>query len=675
MATHCDVETPLAAPTLEENARKNDGLLKLSPYLILLVTTLVYLTSFQGAFVFDDYYYVDKPYVKQLWPPWISMTAPDTISRPLLGLSLAVNYAISGREPWSYHLLNLLIHLVAALALFGVVRHTLLNERLRPSYARASTALALVVALVWAVHPLNTQAVTYIIQRVESMMGMFYLLTMYCAIRSFQATQKRWWYVAAMVACTAGMLSKQVMATAPLMVLLYDWLFIASSWKEVWVKRWRLHVGLLASWLVLGLTLVLAPVNPTAGFAVKVISPWDYFKSEFAVIVHYLRLSLWPQPLVLDYNWPRAQGAGDIVPYALLVGGLVLLSLWGLSKRKAWSFAGVWFFLILSMTSTIMPFEDLAFEHRMYLSLAGVVSLLVLGGYGLGKRLLGGLRVEQQGELGRKLGFVVSLLLVSWLGFWTAQRNYDYQSDIGMWRDVVNKRPQNPRGHNNVGTILMENQVDDEALAQFLEAIRYNPYYADAHTSAGWLLSKRGDLEEGKWHLAEALKIKPTHGIANFYRGKLYLLEGDNKAAIESFSKTIEVIPNHEAAYFNLGKVWEKEGNFAEAIQVYRNLLQINQRSTSVMGQLALVLATSKDEEQRNLTEAQQLAETAVSLSKGEQPLPLEALAATHAELKRFPQAIEAAQKALYLASTVGDQETVVRLDARIKQYKENQKL
>jgi protein O-mannosyl-transferase len=674
MAKKNEVEPSLAAPDTQQNAPETDGLLKISKYVIIAMTILAYLTSFQGAFVFDDFFYIDKPLITNFWS---AMTAPETVSRPLIGLTLAINYAISGRNPWSYHVFNLLIHLAAALALFGIVRHTLLSQRLREEYGKAASPLALVVALVWAVHPLNTQAVTYIIQRCESLMGMFYLLTLYCAIRSFKAKQKMWWYIAAIAACTGGTLSKQVIVTAPIMVFIYDWLFVAASWKEILRNRWKLYAGLCATWIVLAATMIAAPVSRSTGFALQGMTSLDYFKSQFGVIVYYLRLALWPDVLCLDYAWPKARTAGDIVPYVMIVGLLVAATLWALYRRKPISFLGIWFFLIIALTSSFLPIDDLIFEYRMYLSLAAVVTLLVLGAYYWGKRLLSrmSLPAEQMSVLAGKIAFASALILITWLAFLTAQRNFDYKSDIGIWRDVISKRPQNPRAHNNVGSRLMEKGVDDEAIQQFLEACKYKPDYADAHTSAGWLLSKRGDLEEGKRHLSEALTIMPLHETANFYRGKLYLLEGNTQAAIECFSNTLKINPKHELAYFNMGKAWENEGNFAEAIKIYRNLHRVNPQSTSVMGQLAFVLATSKDATLKNPAEALQLAETAVSETREQQSFPLEALAAANAELKRFPEAVTAAQKAISLASAIGDQETVVRLEANLKQYKENQKL
>jgi protein O-mannosyl-transferase len=673
MAQKDAVETSLTAPDSIERSSRTDKLLKVSQLLILMAGILAYLTSFQGDFAFDDHYYISKPFISHLWPPWTSMFAPETVSRPLIGLSLAINYAISGTNVWSYHLFNLLIHLFAALALFGIVRRTLLTERLREDYGKAATSLALAVALIWVVHPLNTQAVTYIIQRCESLMGMFYLLTLYCAIRSFDAKQKRWWYAGAIAACTAGVLSKQVMVTAPLMVLIYDWLFVSSSLKEVLRKRWNLYAGLFATWMVLAATMIAAPVNPTAGFATRMITPLDYFKSEFAVIVYYLRLAIWPNSLCLDYAWPKAQTAGEIAPYAIVVGALVAVTLWALYQRKAISFTGVWFFLILSLTSSIMPFEDLIYEYRMYLPLAGVVTLVVLGSYHFGSRLIRHLPVpeQQQPILARKIAIASTLALVTWFTFLTAQRNFDYKSEIVLWRDVINKRPQNSRAHNNLGILLLERGLSEEALAHFSEACKYKPDYADAQCNLGWELLKRGNLEEGKFHLSEALRIKPQHELAHFYMGNINLTEGNTKDAIDYYSRTLKINPRHEKAYFNMGNAFEKQGDLSEAIKVYRNILRLHPERPEAMSRLAFALVTHKDVGSRNAGEALQLAEKAASLTQEQQAFPLEALAAAYAELGRFREAIEAAQKAMTLASGSGDKQTTERMEARLKQYKE----
>src|SRR5262249_45547999 len=154
--------------------------------LIVCAGGLSYLNGFQGEFVFDDRdLIVNNPFIRHLWPPWPALFAPINVGRPLVSLSTALNYAVSGLEPWSYHALNLIIHVLAALALFVIVDRTLRTDKLSTRFGADSTMLALVAALIWTVHPLQTQSVTYIIQRGESLMGLFYLAALYCSIRGF----------------------------------------------------------------------------------------------------------------------------------------------------------------------------------------------------------------------------------------------------------------------------------------------------------------------------------------------------------------------------------------------------------------------------------------------------------------------------------------------------------
>ncbi|MBT7702373.1 MAG: hypothetical protein HN700_18950, partial [Verrucomicrobia bacterium] len=203
------------------------------PFLLLMVAgVLAYWNSFDGVFLFDDFASIrDNPYIRVLWPLSRSMSLPlsDTgltvDGRPLLSLSFALNHWLFGPEPWGYHLVNLLIHLTAGLLLFGIVRRTLELPQFRERYAQSGTWLALASALIWLVHPLQTESVTYIVQRAESLMGMLFLLTLYCAIRGFTGAKCGRWYLAAVLVCACGMGVKEIMFSAPLLVLLYDYIF------------------------------------------------------------------------------------------------------------------------------------------------------------------------------------------------------------------------------------------------------------------------------------------------------------------------------------------------------------------------------------------------------------------------------------------------------------------
>ncbi|MGB2987435.1 MAG: glycosyltransferase family 39 protein, partial [Phycisphaerae bacterium] len=218
------------------------------PILLVLSGLIVYLNSFAGVFIFDDTVHIlESERIRHLWPPWDLLAR----RRPTLELSLAVNYAIGGLGVWGYHAFNLAVHVLAGLTLFGIARRTLMHERCRDRLGQASHWLALTIALIWLVHPLQTQSVTYIIQRSESLMGLFYLLTLYCVIRGAESPLRYRWYLAAVIACALGMGSKAVMVTAPLVVLLYDRVFLSPSFSEAFRKRWGLYSGLAANWGIL----------------------------------------------------------------------------------------------------------------------------------------------------------------------------------------------------------------------------------------------------------------------------------------------------------------------------------------------------------------------------------------------------------------------------------------
>ncbi|HSE96681.1 MAG TPA: tetratricopeptide repeat protein, partial [Blastocatellia bacterium] len=555
--------------------------------------------------------------------------------------------------------------------LFAVVRRTLLGDRLREEYGRSSYGLALVIALLWTVHPLQTQSVTYIIQRGESLMALFYLTTLYCAIRSFDSSRKAAWYAGAILACAAGMLSKQVMLTAPLMVVLYDAVFLFGSFKEALRRRWPLYAGLAATWGVLAATLLAMPASDTAGFAVRTITPWGYLVSQFGVIVHYLRLSLWPSELCIDYGWPEAKTAGSIIPYAIIVVGLAAATIYELARRKPAGFLGAWFFAILSLTSSFIPFSDLAFEHRMYLPLAAVLTLVALSVRSLGRKLLDRLSLPEQQkiQMARAGALVLVTMVLASLTFLTLRRNVDYQNEVGMWMDVVSKRPENARGHNNLGMLLAERGRLEEATQYFVQAVRYNPLFADAQNNLGLALTTLGDMEQGHAYLIEALRLRPEYSDAHYNLGRNLSARGRLDEAIFHFSKALQIDGSYGEAYYHMGLAQQKQGKQSEAVKNFQTALKLRPNWVEALIHTATVLATHEDPALRNPTEAVRLAERAVYLTEGQDVLSLEALSAAYAETGQLSKAVEAAQIALEIASQSGDAKLAAAIDARLQRY------
>jgi tetratricopeptide (TPR) repeat protein len=563
---------------------------KVIPLLVIGIGLLVYDNSFRNAFIFDDLVHiVQNPHVCHLWPPWESLAHS---TRPVVNLSLAANYALGGLDPWGYHLFNVGIHIIAALILYGVVRLTLLTKALRSRFGGSAGWLAGFVSLIWLVHPLQTESVTYVIQRGESLMGLFYLLTLYCVIRSSGSLRSTWWRAGAVASCALGMASKPVMVTAPLVVLLYDRIFLAQSWREVMKQRWVFYAFLAATWLLLPLLLASAPMEwkDTAGFAYKEIPPLQYALTQPGVILHYLRLAFWPSPLCLDYGWhygwPLVRTLGGALPALPIVGVLLIATLWTCWRKPALGFLGLWFFMILAPTSSFIPVADVIFEHRLYLSLAAVIALVAVGGFEVGNRLLGA-----QQRMRRILEWGVSGALVLVLGSLTFQRNRDYSSELTIWQDTVVKCPGNPRAQNNLGKALLGIGKFQEAIGHFERAIQIKPGYAVAYDNMGTALAQTDKMQEAIEQFDRALQLQPDLSDAQFNMARALAQLGRLPEAVGHYEQALRLNPNDAEAHEELGNTLLALKKVPEAVQHWQQAVQIKPDYAEPRNNLAVALA------------------------------------------------------------------------------------
>ena len=590
--------------------------------LLIAAGVLVYLNSFSGAFIFDDEeIIIPNPHIRKLWPPWESMSAPSEISlrdRPIVSYTLATNYALGGLDVWGYHALNLAIHILTALILFGIIRRTFLNPNLQTRYGHTATLLSFSIALIWLVHPLQTESVTYISQRSESLCGLFYLLTLYCFIRAAEFlsrdTQSRnskksdkpeceakaspkyrvklsfdisnhvfkanLWFIASFIFCALGMGTKAVMVTAPLMVFIYDLIFISPSPRRALNKHWVFYLSLASTWLI-----QIALLVSTSYADIKTHKPLEYAFTQFGVIVHYLKLSFHPYPLCLDYGWPSARKIGEILPPAFAIGGLLAATIWALFKRPALSFLGIWFFLILAPTSSLLPLEDMAFEHRLYLPLAAIIVLLVVGGYELLLFLFPsekGVRVI--------LGFWLVMTIALYLSILTAARNRVYHSPIEMWYDVLARRPYNSRAYTNLGNALFKQGKIDEAIQLYKEALQISPANYQAQLNWAVALIKLGKFSEAIVHCRKALHLNPSYEEAHLYWGTALFELGEEEEAIQHFNRSLELEPQNAESYVNLGNLLASQGNTKTALNILRHALLLDPLSAEAHNNIAKVL-------------------------------------------------------------------------------------
>ena len=545
---------------------------------ILLATAAAYQGSYGGPFIYDDHSWITwNPAIRHLWPVsgiFAQVRGSAVYGRPVLSLSLAVNYAVSGLSPWSYHAANTGIHMLAALALFGVARRTLAflpaafpaeGDRTMPAFA---------VALLWAVHPLQTEAVTYVAQRAESLMGLFYLLTLYCFIRGLGSRKAREWHLLALLSCLLGMGVKQVMVTAPFMVLVYDRTFAAGTFMNALRLRWRLYLGLACTWFpLLGLSAGMSDFG--VGFALG-YTWWTYGLTECWVVVHYIFLALWPHPLVFDYGTDVVTSVHQTIPWALALLIIAGAGFAAFLRRTAIGFAAVWFFAILSPSSSIIPvaFEPMA-ESRMYLPLAAVAAVAVAAVWSvLGKRSL-------------PLFLAAALAL----GIVTHGRNSDYRSDVSIWADTVSRRPSNPRAHLALGSSLALQERNEEAAKQFEATLAIDPGDFQARRNLGLALYHMGRIDEA---LAEYRSIaQPNPDSAPLHYDMALALDraGRTDEAIGEYGKALAIDPADPEARNNLGSALYRKDRVADAAIQYGIALALKPDSAQIHFNLGMAVA------------------------------------------------------------------------------------
>ncbi len=527
------------------------------PLLMVIAGVIAYANTFRAPFIFDDYGAITRnPQIRRLWPLTDALTPPQrtpVTGRPLVNLSFAINYRISRLDPWSYHAFNLLVHILNGLLLFGLLRRTMNRD-----------GPALAGALLWLVHPLLTDSVTYVVQRTELMMACCLLLTLYCVARG--------WLAWAVVACAAGMACKETMLVAPILVLLYDRAFLAGSFREAWRARNKLYLALAATWLVWLLLQLDHPRGTSVRFDDPQLTPWHYLLTQCGIITHYLRLTFWPHPLALDYSdWPIAHSLGAVWPAAALLVALALGTAWALWRRPALGFLGAWFFLILAPTSSIVPIiTEIAAERRMYLPLAAVIIVVVLA---LAKvcRLRGP-------------AMVLSCVVVTGLSVMTILRNHDYRSVVAIWSDTVAKRPRDARARTNLGVALLEAGQVSRGQSACERALQFDPTLPMAHVGVGRAELAAGDTTRALTEFAEAIRLNPKLPEAWFYTANAQLSLGQTNAAVASYQRAIAAQPvfaeahnNLAVALLGLGREKEAREQWREAVRLRPDLPEIRQ--------------------------------------------------------------------------------------------------
>jgi tetratricopeptide (TPR) repeat protein len=562
-----------------------------------------------SPFIFDSRSNIESnPHIR------ISKITPDELAdaafqspskqRPLPNISFALNYYLHGYNVVGYHVVNILIHISAGFFLYFFVKSTLRTPALRSRY-RNDMWISFFTAAVWMIHPLQTQSVSYIVQRMNSLCAMFYILSilLYARFRLSGQQRNKWWlFSGCILTGVLSLASKQIAVTLPVFIVIYEWYFFRDL-DFKWLKN---HIPLLTGCLLLAAVIALALLgsNPLdrilQEYRGRDFTLAQRLLTEPRVIIFYISLLLWPHPsrLNLDHDFTLSSSLTDPLTtfFAILtIAALIGLAVATAKKQRLFSFCILWFFGNLVIESSIIALE-IIFEHRVYLPFMAFSLIVALVAYRWVKP--------------RWLQAVLLGALVTVGAVWTYERNAVYSDRITFWQDCVNKSPRKARPYNNLGVALADRGHHKEAIEKYRKALQIDPQYPDPIGNIGLSLAEQGKVEESITQFLKALEIKPNDAktlnnlgaslvvmqryteavqhlskaltLAPYYAqahnnlGVALQRQGRLEKAIDHFSIAVKLDPDYAIAYNNLGTVLANQGRFEEAIAQFSAALKIN---------------------------------------------------------------------------------------------------
>ena len=444
---------------------------------IAFAAVLAFASSFRGQFVLDDIQDIaNNPHIRRLWPPFEAMFHGHKLpARALPYLTFAIDYQLWGTDPFGYHLTNLAIHIIAAVALFDLSLVTLSSPRVSDRIGRFATPLAAGIAVLWAVHPLQTQSVTYIYQRIESRNGMFCLVSLAAFARSAFGGWRPLPLAISFASCAAAMLCKENAVMLPILLCSYDWCFVARDRRDL-ASRWRWYAGLAATWGLLAAQ-VLSQANAYGEFSEQTLTPIGYALSQPASILRYLRLTFWPIGLQILRDAGNTPALGQVdrwLPQAALLAATFAVGVAGCWRQQPWGWLVIAFFVALAPTSSFLPVRSPYGEQRMYLPLAAVLAAVLLGLTTLLQRI-----APQQTDEDRRfwpwLMAAATLLWAFFLGRLTAERNALYHDRTTLWASHLDTDPDNSHPHNHLAQLAALRGDPDAAFVHARKAVAGNP--------------------------------------------------------------------------------------------------------------------------------------------------------------------------------------------------------
>jgi len=575
--------------------------------LITLSALLTYSNTFTSPFHFDDIsQIVEYQRIRDL-SKFLDFEGVRYIGE----LSFALNYHFGGLNVFGYHLVNIVIHIINGILVWLLVTLTFKSPKMGGVSGSPHPVglIALAAALLFVVHPIQTQAVTYIVQRYTSLATLFYLLSIVLFVKwrlqSLESGARfRWlFYFFSILSAVLAMKTKEISITLPFVIILIEFFFFGGRWRRAFFL-----LPYLLTLAIIPLVFINLDTDKPIGDIVgevreasqetESISRGDYLLTQFRVIVTYIRLLFLPVKQNLDYDYPVYHSFFTPVVF---LSFLFLLAVFGLAvflfirSRKGGngylllsSFGIFWFFITLSVESSIIPIRDVIFEHRLYLPFVGAaLSFCSTMIYGIDYwRRLSGRRISLQ--VAALILLVVTVLPLSAAAY---QRNRVWKDEITLWRDVAGKSPFKARTHINLAFVSYNQGLTEEAVKEYRTALRLKPGIASVHNNLALVYYNQGRIDEAIEEYKVAIRLKPEIALAHLNLGLAYSNKGYADEAIEEFTTALSLNPRLTAAHFNLGLAYLRQGRPDKAEEEFKTTIRLKPDSPEVYNNIGIIYA------------------------------------------------------------------------------------
>lgn len=559
--------------------------------LIALTGLMAYSNSFDVPFFFDDETSIFNNFVIKDLDRFLSAEGYSYNPRRFVGyLTFAFNYAAGGADVFGYHVVNLAIHTLSAFMVYWLVRLTLKTPHLavpetESAPSRAADFIPLAAALLFIAHPVQTQAVTYIVQRLTSLCTLFYLLSLVCYAKARLLQEERGsaaapasvaFYLASFIAAGCAMKTKEIAFTLPFAVVLYEFIFFkVTARKKLFLLTPVALTALVVPLSVIGVNRPLGQLLADLSAATRVdtqIPRLDYLLTQFPVQVTYLRLLLLPVNQNLDYDFPIYRSLTSPAVFlsllllaALVVLALVLLKRSGSNPRlRLVSFGILWFFLTLSVESSVIPIVDVIFEHRVYLPSVGAFIALAAVASETAKRL-------RPWQVNSGLALVVFVLAGA-----TYARNEVWSSELTLWGDVVAKSPGKARPHHNLALAFFSDKRYGEALVHVTKAVQLDPAAPYPRNLMGSILGLKGNYFGAMSAFNEAIRLDPELAVPRINLADTYRARGYTQKALEQYEMALKLSPTNAEIYYKIGLAHVQTNDLEKAGMFFKSAARLD---------------------------------------------------------------------------------------------------